>query len=215
MSFLSISLIAFTMMLSACGETKYADVSTQPGYRELVGATYAIVGPVNAYGIRKHSNAAIEYVTVIPPPGIEGSEQSLGDLLNHLVGPGLGLELVSNVNGIPKGSRLAVSTNLLASLIAVCMRATGQAAALEGPLSEPERRLLRRLPVFAGGWTLAAAEAVCADRTGEAAPIKAALPAGAVLDALSHLAAKSLVVSEPTQGVEARFQMLETIREYA
>ena len=48
-------------------------------------------------------------------PGIEGSGQSLADLLARLVGPGRGLELVSNVNDIPKGSRLAVSTNLLAA----------------------------------------------------------------------------------------------------
>ncbi len=67
-------LIAFIAMLSACGETKYADVSTKPGYRELVGATYTIVGPVDAYEIRKHSNGPVEFVTVIPPPGIEGSE---------------------------------------------------------------------------------------------------------------------------------------------
>jgi len=40
------------------------------------------------------------------------------------LGPGRGLELVSSVNGIPKGSRLAVSTNLLASMISLCMRAT-------------------------------------------------------------------------------------------
>lgn len=73
-TFLSISLIAFTMMLSACGETKYADVSTLPSYRELIGATYTVIGPVNAYGIQKHSNAALDYVTLIPPPGIEGSE---------------------------------------------------------------------------------------------------------------------------------------------
>src|SRR5207247_1912611 len=46
------------------------------------------------------------------PPGIEGSEQNLADLLARLVGPGYGIELVSNVNGIPKGSRLAVSTTL-------------------------------------------------------------------------------------------------------
>src|SRR5206468_5175143 len=55
---------------------------------------------------------------------------------------GRGLELVSNVHNIPKGSRLAVSTNLLAALISVCMRATGQAASLTGPLEERERRLV-------------------------------------------------------------------------
>ena len=78
----------------------------------------------------------------IVPPGIEGSGQNLADLLACFVGPGRGLELVSHVNDIPKGSRLAVSTNLLASLISVCMRATGQARSLTGALAEEERRLV-------------------------------------------------------------------------
>lgn len=78
----------------------------------------------------------------IIPPGIEGSGQSLADLLSEMLGPGRGLELVSSVNDIPKGSRLAVSTNLLAALIGVCMRATGQAESLTGPLGESERRLV-------------------------------------------------------------------------
>ena len=78
----------------------------------------------------------------IVPPGIEGSGQSLADLLARIVGPGRGLEIVSNVNHIPKGSRLAVSTNLLAALISVCMRATGQARSLTGPLEETERRIV-------------------------------------------------------------------------
>jgi hypothetical protein len=95
----------------------------------------------------------------IVPPGIEGSEQSLQALLARLVGPGLGLELVSNVNDIPKGSRLAVSTNLLACLISVCMRATGQAKSLTGKLSEDERRLVAARAILGewlagsgGGW---------------------------------------------------------------
>ncbi len=78
----------------------------------------------------------------IVPPGLEGSGQSLGELLSRIAGPGRGLELVSSVNNIPKGSRLAVSTNLLAALISVGMRATGQAASLTGPLQEGERRLV-------------------------------------------------------------------------
>ena len=76
------------------------------------------------------------------PPGIEGSGASLTDLLAEMLGPNRGLELVSSVNDIPKGSRLAVSTNLLAALIGVCMRATGQAESLTGPLLESERRLI-------------------------------------------------------------------------
>ena len=93
------------------------------------------------------------------PPGIEGSGADLADLLHRLVGPGNGIELVSAVNGIPKGSRLAVSTNLLASLIAACMRATGQTAALDGQLSEGERRLVAARAILGewlagsgGGW---------------------------------------------------------------
>jgi len=95
----------------------------------------------------------------IVPAGVEGSGVSLAELLERLVGPGRGVELVSNVNGIPKGSRLAVSTNLLASLIAVCMRATGQAARLAGGLSESERRLVAARAILGewlggsgGGW---------------------------------------------------------------
>ncbi len=93
------------------------------------------------------------------PPGIEGSGQNLSDLLARLTGPGLGIELVSSVNGIPKGSRLAVSTNLLASLIAACMRATGQASSLTGQLMETERRLVAARAILGewlagsgGGW---------------------------------------------------------------
>jgi hypothetical protein len=93
------------------------------------------------------------------PPGIEGSGADLADLLERVVGPGRGIELVSAVNGIPKGSRLAVSTNLLASLIAVCMRATGQTSALDGQLAEGERRLVAARAILGewlagsgGGW---------------------------------------------------------------
>src|SRR2546421_8252015 len=95
----------------------------------------------------------------IVPPGIEGSGQSLAGLLAHIAGAGRGLEIVSNVNNIPKGSRLAVSTNLLAALISVCMRATGQAASLTGPLQEHERRLVLARAILGewlggsgGGW---------------------------------------------------------------
>ena len=95
----------------------------------------------------------------IVPPGIEGSGESLPALLARTVGPGLGLEIVSSVNNIPKGSRLAVSTNLLAALIAAGMRATGQAKSLTGQLTEPERRLVAARAILGewlggsgGGW---------------------------------------------------------------
>ncbi len=93
------------------------------------------------------------------PPGIESSGTRLADLLATMVGPGCGLELVSNVNRIPKGSRLAVSTTLLGALIGVCMRATGQIGALTGPMAEAERRMVAARAILGewlggsgGGW---------------------------------------------------------------
>jgi len=74
-------------------------------------------------------------------------------------------------------------------------------------LSEPERELFRRLSVFAGGFTLEAAEAV-----GTAAS------AGAeqVFDHLGTLVEQSLIVVQPPKaGGETRYGMLEPVRQYA
>ncbi len=93
------------------------------------------------------------------PPGMEGCEQPISSVLDKLVGPGLGLEIVSRVHDIPKGSRLAVSTNLLGSLIALCMRATGQVSLLTGELTESDRRIVAARAILGewlggsgGGW---------------------------------------------------------------
>jgi len=84
------------------------------------------------------------------PPSLEGTTIKLEDLLARVVRPGHGLEIVSKVNDIPKGSRLAVSTNLLASLISVLMRATGQTRNLTGPLDLDEARVNARARELAG-----------------------------------------------------------------
>ena len=95
----------------------------------------------------------------IVPPGMEGCGQSMESLLELLIGPGLGLEIVSKVNNIPKGSRLAVSTNLLGSLISICMRATNQVSSLTGGLEESDRRIIAARAILGewiggsgGGW---------------------------------------------------------------
>jgi predicted ATPase/class 3 adenylate cyclase/DNA-binding CsgD family transcriptional regulator len=72
-------------------------------------------------------------------------------------------------------------------------------------LEDRERMLLRRLSVFAGGFTLDAAESVCADDQ---------LDGYAVLDLLSRLADKSLVQVSHEQR-DARYSLLETIRYFA
>ncbi|MGH2406557.1 MAG: ATP-binding protein, partial [Candidatus Limnocylindrales bacterium] len=72
-------------------------------------------------------------------------------------------------------------------------------------LTEPERAVLRRLSAFAGGATLEGAEAVCAGGDVDALDI---------LDVLGRLVEKSLVFIDPTLA-EARFRLLETVRDYA
>jgi predicted ATPase/DNA-binding SARP family transcriptional activator len=93
-------------------------------------------------------------------------------------------------------------------------------------LSDEERTLFRRLSVFAGEFRLEAAEAVCGasgignfDFALEAklSPQSAIRnPQSNVLDVLSHLVDKSLVVVlEDARGEEARYRLLETVRQYA
>ena len=73
-----------------------------------------------------------------------------------------------------------------------------------GLLEEAERVVLRRLAVFAGGWKLGAAEAICGG-----AGLR-----GEVLDLLAGLVDKSLVVAA-WQGRPGHYNMLETVRQYA
>ena len=96
----------------------------------------------------------------IVPPAMEGCHRKMSELLSTLIGKdGLGLELVSKVNDIPKGSRLAVSTNLLGCLISILMRATGQVTNLEGGLAVRDQRLITARAILGewlggsgGGW---------------------------------------------------------------
>jgi predicted ATPase len=72
-------------------------------------------------------------------------------------------------------------------------------------ISEPERTLLRRLTVFAGGWTLEAAESVCST---------AGVEPQQVSELMSQLVSKSLVVASRRPGRAPRFHLHETIKQY-
>ncbi len=72
-------------------------------------------------------------------------------------------------------------------------------------LSERQRALFDRLSVFAGGWTLDAAETVCAS---------AGLEARHVADDLAALVDKSLVVRDAPGSGRSRYRLLETLRQY-
>jgi predicted ATPase len=72
-------------------------------------------------------------------------------------------------------------------------------------LADEERELLQRLAVFAGGWTLESGTAVAAESADEFE----------ILDRLTRLVDKSLVVVELEGGGQPRYRMLETVRQYA
>jgi non-specific serine/threonine protein kinase len=72
-------------------------------------------------------------------------------------------------------------------------------------LTDEERQLFRRLSVFAGGWTLDAAERICALDDGAGVE---------VLDLLTRLVDKSMVVAEAGPSGVERYRLLETLRQF-
>jgi predicted ATPase len=132
-----------------------------------------------------------------------------------------------SLEGLPLAIELAAARTVLLTPSALLRRLERRLAVLAGGAADlPERqralrqtlawsydllgpgeqRLFRRLAVFAGGWTLDSAEAVCADFE---------LPHEAVLDHLHALVDSSLVRSLENPASEPRFGMLESVREYA
>jgi len=95
----------------------------------------------------------------IVPPCFEHSDILLKDILLKLLNKSGGIEVVTKVNGIPKGSRLAVSTTLLAAIITRLMRFSRQIEQQTGPLEEDERRVVVSRAILGewlggsgGGW---------------------------------------------------------------
>jgi predicted ATPase/Tfp pilus assembly protein PilF len=170
-----------------------------------------------------------------------------GFRLNEQNGPAVA-QLVTRLDGIPLAIELAAARLKALSVEQVAERLNDRFRLLTGGsrtalprqqtlqalidwsydlLSEAERALLRRLSVFAGGFSLEAAEVVSAsndegERRENEAPGSTQSPASFnlqpsdVLDLLMRLVDKSLVISEPAEnGGRARYRLLETIRQYA
>jgi predicted ATPase len=150
------------------------------------------------------------------PPTFELTERNAQDvalLCRSLDGIPLAIELAAartKVLSVAQiSSRLADSFRLLKS--ASCTADPRQqtlGATLEWShdlLAGPERTLFRRLSVFAGGFTLGAAESICAGGD---------IDADDVLELLTRLVDKSLVAVAEHGGAEARYRLLETVRQY-
>jgi UDP-N-acetylglucosamine pyrophosphorylase/galactokinase/mevalonate kinase-like predicted kinase len=95
----------------------------------------------------------------IVPPCFENKDIPLKDILHKLLNKSGGIEIVTKVNGIPKGSRLAVSTTLLSTIITRLMRFSGQVRSQTGGLEEDERRVVASRAILGewlggsgGGW---------------------------------------------------------------
>ncbi|HET9533516.1 MAG TPA: tetratricopeptide repeat protein, partial [Blastocatellia bacterium] len=149
------------------------------------------------------------------------------------------VQICQHLDGIPLAIELAAARVRLLSLEEIAARLDDRFRLLTGgartalprhhtlqalidwshdTLSESERVLFRRLSVFAGGWTLEAAEQVAGgecDVENGRSPITYNLPPEDILDLLTQLVNKSLVIAERGQGLETRYDMLETIRQYA
>jgi predicted ATPase/DNA-binding SARP family transcriptional activator len=135
-------------------------------------------------------------------------------------------QICQRLDGIPLAIELAAARTRVLSITQIATRlddrfdllTTGSCTALPRQqtlratidwsydlLSEKERILLRRVTAFAGGWTLEAVEAVCSGDNIETSQ---------VLDLLTHLVDKSLVIRDE-QGGQTRYRLLDTIHEYA
>jgi predicted ATPase/transcriptional regulator with XRE-family HTH domain len=141
----------------------------------------------------------------------EENASSVAAICGRLDGLPLALELAApRIKLLPPRTLLARLHHALPLLTGGAMDAPARQQTLRSAidwsyhlLEEREQALFRRLSVFAGGWTLDAAETV-----------GAASDDDGVLEELASLVDKSLVARLETGG-EARFGMLETIREYA
>jgi predicted ATPase/DNA-binding SARP family transcriptional activator len=140
-----------------------------------------------------------------------GNAQGVAELCRRLDGMPLALELAAARTAVLEPveivQRLGDALSLLGGGPAGATRRQTLRGTLEWShalLTRPEQVLVRRLSVFAGGFTLHAVEAVCADPP---------LQQTELLELLARLVDKSLVVTERNAG-GTRYRQLETVRQY-
>ena len=150
-------------------------------------------------------------------PDFSLSEENLGSLISicqRLDGIPLAIELaaawVNILTGEQIAKRLDDSFRLLTSGSRTALPRQQTLYALidwsYNLLGDSEKRLLNRLSTFAGGWDLEAAEGICSG---------SGIEKHEILGLLSQLVSKSLVVFNGERGLDARYNLLVTIQQYA
>ena len=143
----------------------------------------------------------------------ENNARTIGDICRRLDGVPLAIELAAARARLLGVGQVAALLDDRFRLLTTGSRSAPNRqqtlrAAIEwsyGLLSQPERRAFDRLAIFAGGWTLEAAERVI---SGDG------IEADEVLDLLGHLIDKSLVLAEDDGCGARRYRLLETLRHY-
>jgi predicted ATPase/DNA-binding SARP family transcriptional activator/DNA-binding CsgD family transcriptional regulator len=142
---------------------------------------------------------------------------AIADICRRLDGIPLAIELaaarVGSLSVQQISERLEDSLDLLAGGREVTERHRTLRATMDWSyelLDRPERELFGRLAVFAGSWTLEAAEAV-----GEGSGLGEGSSTPSVLDVLGRLVDKSLVLAESSENGWTRYRLLEPVRQYA
>ncbi len=143
----------------------------------------------------------------------EANSAGVADICRQLDGIPLALELAAARTNVLSPAQIARRLAEAPDLLAATGRdVVERHRTLEGvlewsydALNGDERVLLRRLAVFNGGWSLESAESIC---------VAEPLASGRVLDLLSHLVDRSLVVADD-QGNGVRYRLLEPVRQFA
>ena len=179
--------------------------------REAFGLPDEQAWPVPSLNAKDAMALFVERATAVRPAFILGAEDAavVSGLCQRLDGIPLAIELaaarVSHLSPAQLAERLDDRFRLLTGGRHRSSRQQTLAAAMDWSyrlLIEPEKRLLRRLSVFAGPFQLEAAEAICSGDEMD------------VLDGIASLVAKSLVVVDDG-GITMRYRLLETVRAYA
>jgi non-specific serine/threonine protein kinase len=146
------------------------------------------------------------------PAGSITTIKAIARICQRLDGIPLALEMAAARMNVLSAEQLAARLDDRFALLTDGSRTLGRHETLRAALDwsyallpERERALLGRLGVFAGGWSLEAAESVCAGD---------AMPPPALVDALAGLVARSFVSAEPT-GDRYRYKLHDTTRAYA